>query len=360
MLSRRLFWRGAMHVPSLVSRPVAAADSRSPQMWLSLHDVEPRAGKSLDNTEAFARAIEAVHQRRLGTLWIPPGEYPLRSLQLRDCVAVRGAGRESTVLQALAGNDPGFVTIQRGPVRHTGLVGLTLRGGTREKAKNAQQWALYVVARAAPSGHPHGGMWYSGFEDLNIENFDRGISLEGGGNNYLLPHQFFSMRDIVVDLAKSASGPSLSMSGQVAQGLFQQCLFDGASLLDKPAIHLRPDNGGDVAPALHHFDVCTIQTARLGILIEQAQNIALSNCWFENVHASIRVAPGSYGISITGNRFANAGEAAPAITFEPDTSGTISGNVYAGDRTREPAHVASDAKVSGDGGTSIWGAGRSR
>jgi hypothetical protein len=168
------------------------------------------------------------------------------------------------------------------------------------------------------------------------------------------------MRDIVVDLAKSASGPTLSISGQVAQGLFQQCLFDSASLLDKPAIHLRPDNDGDVAPALHHFDVCTIQTARLGILLEQAQNIALSNCWFENVHASIRVAPGSYGISITGNRFANAGEAAPAITFESDTSGTISGNVYAGDRTREPAHVASDAKVSGDGGTSIWGAGRSR
>jgi hypothetical protein len=329
-------------------------------MFFSLHDVEPRAGKSLDNTEAFAKAIEVVHQRRLGTLWIPPGEYPLRTLQLRDCVVLRGAGRESTILQALAGNDPGLVTIEQGPVRHTGLASLTLRGGTREKAKNEQQWALRVVARAAPFGYPHGGMWYSRFEDLSIEYFDRGISLEGGGNTYLLPHQFFSMRDMLVDLPRSASGPSLLMSGQVAQGLFQQCLFDSAGLLNAPAIHLRLDEGGHLAPSLHHFDVCTIQTARLGVLIEQAQNITISNSWFENDHAGIQVAQGSYGINITGNRFANAGESAPAITFEQDTTGTIDGNVYAGDRTRETTHIASDAKVSRDGGTSIWGAGLSR
>jgi hypothetical protein len=329
-------------------------------MFFSLHDIEPRAGKSLDNTEAFAEAIEVVHQRRLGTLWIPPGEYPIRTLQLRDCVMLRGAGRESTILEALACNDPGFVTIEEGPVRHTGLANLTLRGGTREKANNEHQWAIRIVARAAPSGYPHAGMWYSRFDDLNIEYFGRGISLEGGGNSYLLPHQFFSMRDMLVDLAGSASGPGLLMSGQVAQGLFQQCMFDSAAPLNEPAIHLRLDEDGHLAPALHHFDTCTIQTARLGVLIEEAQNITISNSWFENDHAGVRVAQRSYGINITGNRFANAGETAPAITFEHDTTGAISGNVYAGNRTRETTKIASDAKVSRDGETSIWGAGPSR
>jgi hypothetical protein len=358
MLSRRLFWRGMAPSAWLLSlRPATAASAMAPSFF-SLYDVEPRAGQSIDNTEGFAKAIEIAHQQRLGTLWIPPGHYPLRTLQLRDTVVLRGAGRESTILHAMRGEDPALVTMEPGPVRYTGLVGLSLRGGQREKANNPGQWAMRLVARPAPIGHPHGGMWNSYFGDIGILDFDRGIGLEGGAEGYLLPHQFFSMRDMIVVLAGSASGPHLEMTGQVSQGLFQQCLFDSAMTVEGPAIHLGSPSTGQLAPALHHFDVCTVQSAQIAFLIEGAQNISISNSWFENDRSGVKVARGSYGINLTGNRFANSADSAPAVEFEDSTSGTLRGNVYAGDRTRQRMRISANSNVSVDKGTSIWGAGQ--
>jgi len=325
--------------------------------FFSLDDVEPRAGEAIDNTDAFAKAIDVAHQHRLGTLWIAPGRYPLRTLQLRDSVMLRGAGREATVIEALSGEDPALVTIEPGPVRYTGLTGLSLQGGAPQKATNPKQWAMQLVARPAAVGYPHGGMWNSYFSDFGISHFDRGIALEGGDEGYLLPHQFFSMRDMFVDLAASASGPHLEMTGQVAQGLFQQCLFDSASTVHGPAIHLGSASGGQLAPCLHHFDVCTVQSAQIAFLIEGAQNISISNSWFENDQSGVKIAKDSYGINLTGNRFANAAESGPAIQFDDDTSGSLRGNLYAGDRTRQRRRTSAKANVSADNGTSIWGAG---
>jgi hypothetical protein len=357
MLSRRSFWRGIPPSAWLLSlRPAKAATA--PASFFSLYDVEPHAGPSIDNTAAFANAIEIAHEQRLGTVWIPAGRYPLRTVQLRDAVVIRGAGRDATVLEALRGDEVALVTIAPGPVRYTGLVGLSLRGGQREKANNPRQWAIRLVASPAPVGYPHGGMWNSCFSDIEIMDFDRGIALEGGEEGYLLPHQFFSMRDMVVDLAGSAIGPHLEMTGQVAQGLFQQCLFDSARAVDGPAIHLGSRSTGQHAPCLHHFDICTVQSAQLGFLMEGAQNVTISNCWFENDRSGVKIGPHSYGINLTGNRFANAADAAPAIEYADDTTGTIQGNLFAGVRTRQQMRISMNARVSNDQGTSIWGAGQ--
>jgi hypothetical protein len=357
MLSRRSFWRGIPPSAWLFSLQPARA-ATAPGSFFSLYDVEPRAGSSIDNTAAFAKAIEIAHEQRVGTLWIPAGHYPLRTVQLRDAVVIRGAGRDATVLEALHGDDVALVTLAPGPVRYTGLVGLSLRGGRREKANNPRQWAIRLVASPAPVGHPHGGMWNSCFSDVEIMDFDRGIALEGGEEGYLLPHQFFSMSNMVVDLAESAVGPHLEMTGQVAQGLFQQCLFDSAAAVDGPAIHLGSRSTGQLTPCLHHFDLCTVQSAQLGFLIEGAQNVSISNCWFENDGSGVKIDRDSCGINLTGNRFANAADAAPAIEYADGTTGMIQGNLFAGDRTRQQMRISVNAKVSSDQGTSIWGAGQ--
>jgi hypothetical protein len=358
MLSRRIFWRGIAPTAWLLSLRPARAVTATPRNFFSLHDVEPRAGRSIDNTEAFAKASEIARQQRLGTVWIAPGVYPIHTLQLRDSVMLRGAGREATILEALPGEDPALVAMEPGPVRYTGLVGLSLRGGRRERANNPRQWAMRLVAHPAPIGYPHGGMWNSCFSDIEISHFDRGIALEGAGEGYLLPHQFFSMRDMIVDLAGSASGPHLEMTGQVAQGLFQQCLFDSATDIKGPAIQLSSPSTAGHAPSLHHFDVCTVQSAQIAFLIEGAQNISISNCWFENDRSGVKVAPGSYAINLTGNRFANTGDSAAAIEYEDGTSGTLRGNLYAGARTRQKKRISPNSDVSADQGTSIWGAGQ--
>src|SRR5690348_14882133 len=121
MLSRRLFWCGIPPTAWLLSMQSATAAGATPRTFFSLYDVEPRAGQSIDNTEAFAKASEIAHEERLGTIWIPPGHYPVHSLRLRDAVVLRGAGREATILEALPGEDPALVTMEPGPVRYTGL-----------------------------------------------------------------------------------------------------------------------------------------------------------------------------------------------------------------------------------------------
>jgi hypothetical protein len=326
----------------------------------SIFDVEPNAGKSIDNTKAFDRAIELASREGIGTIWIPPGEYPIRSLRLRGGVILRGSGRGATVISALASSEPAIVTLDEGPVLYSGLSGLTLQGGSVEKATNPGQWGMQLKAAPAPQGRPHGGLWWSHFEDVGVNNFDRGIALEGGGKSYLLPHQFFSMRDMQVIMPMSAVGPNLLLSGQVNQGMFQQIHFDSLSTLVSSAIHLMRDSSGEVGPGLHHFDLCTVQSVPLGFLIDSAQNITISNTWFENDGAGVHVLKDSFAINILQNHFANAGQDAPAIRFDDGTSGSVRENLFAGPRTRGTVEIARSAKVQCDDGTIIWGAQKTR
>lgn len=356
-ISRRTAFKsilsGLYFVKTLEYAYARPANARFP---FSILDVEPRAGKSLDNTDAFEKAISVASREKLGSVWLPPGEYPARRLKLQNSVFLHGGGRGATIISALPSEDPAFVTMDEGPVLYSGLRNLTVKGGTPAMATNAGQWGVQLIGVAAKEGVHHGGLWWSHFEDLEVLHFDRGLALEGGGQDFMVPHQFFSMRDMLVMLPGSAIGPNLLMSGQVAQGLFEQCQFDSVSKHKSPAVHITHNAGGTVAPALHHFDVCTLQTAGLGFLIDRAQNITVSNSWFENDDAGVRVTNEAFEINIIQNRFANSGDENPAISFEPSTSGVITGNLFAGARTHETIRIAPEAKVVSDEGAIIWGA----
>jgi hypothetical protein len=341
-----------------VAPSFAAVPAIPKQYGLSLLEVAPDASELIDNTDSFANAIDYASRNGLGTLFVPAGIFPLRKLVLRDSVKIVGAGRNATVLQALPSAEPGLVVLDGGPVRYSGLSGLTLRGGVPDKATNPGQWAMRLQGSAKEGlDKPHGGLWWSEVRDLAILSFDNGIFLNGGGKSYLLPNQFLTFSNIICYAIAAAAGRTLKIVGQNAQILFQQVQFDfmgGAAATT--SVQVGGDSPDAINPSIVHFDVCTFQSARQAVSVRGAQNVAFTSCWFESNGGGIVALENAAGISIANSRFANTGDAMGAINFSPKTTGTVISNIFAGVRTSKTVVVGDSAQVVQIGNFSILGA----
>jgi len=336
----------------------AAVPAIPKQYGLSLLDVAPAAGELQDNTDSFASAIDFAYRNALGTLFIPAGTFPLRKLVLRDTVKIVGSGRNATVLQSLPSSEPGLVVLDDGPVRYSGLTGLTLQGGAAGKANNPAQWAIWLKGAAkVGQDKAHGGLWWSEFRDLSIQTFDNGIFLNGGGKSYLLPNQFLTFSNIICYAVSAATGRTLKIVGQNAQILFQQIQFDflgGASATT--SVQVGGESPDAINPSIVHFDVCTFQNALQAVSVRGAQNVAFTSCWFESDGGGIVAMESAVGISIANSRFANTGFAMGAVNFSDNSTGTVIGNVFAGTRTNKTILVANGAQVVQMGNTLTMGA----
>jgi hypothetical protein len=316
----------------------------------------PCAPDEPDCTERLQAAIDSASARKTGALLLEAGEYRIRTLALKSNVRLIGAGRGATVIRALPSAEPGLISITRGPVVHSGLSNLRLVGGSAKAIVNPRQWAFYAAAQAAPEGLPHGGLWWSSFDQLYVEGFGQGFAFFGGESDHLLPHQFNELNEIVVILGENATGPGLLLSGQVSQFSFRQVQLDGRTYVDGASIRIVKPFLSKSGPSLHHFDVLTAQGVAQAAEIDGGQNILFTNCWFENDDGGILVKSGSQAIEIDNCRFANAASKRPAIEFENGTSGSIRGNIFAGERTRRTVAIADGAQVADTGNTLIWGA----
>lgn len=335
----------AVHV--LPRAGIAAQDS------FSLSSFIPSGATLADYTQVFAEAISEAARLKVGRIFVPAGTFPVNGIKLLNGIVIEGAGRNATTISAIEGFTDSLVTLDSGPVLNAGLRNVSLSGGTTAKATNPGQWAMRLKSSAATTGKAHGGLWWSLFENVSANGFDKGIWFEGGGGDYLLPHQFVSLRDLVVYGNEASTGPGLRMSGQVNQFMFSQIHLDR---FQTGTLEIVESPDGKASPKLHHFDVATMQGAEQAVTIAGGHNISFTNCWFEQNDAAILVRPKSFGISITGCRFANSGKKQGAVVFEKGASGSVFGNVFAGPYTKRSLNIADIAAVAASDNIFIWGA----
>ncbi|SON54767.1 Pectate lyase superfamily protein [Hartmannibacter diazotrophicus] len=342
----------------LFAMPSLAEDNTVGKPVVFAEKIHPKS----DITDLLDDALEECSKKRLGAVVLPAGEYYAKSIKLRHNTKLIGMGASSTRLIARSRSEASaFLTIDEGPVVRSGAKGLSLIGGTNAKPFNPGQWAFHAEARPEPGAKlAHGGLWQSLFEDIEIRGFSQGVHLDGGGSSTLLPNQFLSFREFFVFLTPEPTGPSMKVTGQSAQTIFQQCQFDcQGSRSPYPTVEIGPsERSGRVAPAVLRFEVCTFQNARYGALLKNTQNVSFETCWFEQLDGGVEVGEGCSAVTIEGCRFANAGNIDPAVSFAPGTQGAVRSNVFAGKETRVSRRFGAKADVVDENNSFFWGAGK--
>jgi hypothetical protein len=348
-ISRRAF-AGAILFAGVPAQGRAATGEQFNALRLS--DMSEAIKPNTDITAVLDRALQLAAQRNVGQVLLPGGEYLVETIKMRSRVKLKGLGRGATRLKTIAGATANaLVTLSEGPVINAGLEGMTLVGGTPDRAINPSQWAIDLDAKpVAGSKPPNGGLWWSSIQDVGIVGFSKGVRLQGGAipGNYQLPHQFVSVRDFVVYLSKDASGPALKLAGQVAQISFDQCQFDHfGGIGDLTLLELGRVNStaGGPEPSLLRFEMCTFQSARQAVAMAEVQNVSFNSCWFEQLQGGIEVGKNSSGVIVNGSRFANAASLKPAIEFLEGSHGTVSSNIFAGSATRSSVRSAAKSRV---------------
>jgi hypothetical protein len=256
-----------------------------PQWWGARGDDQE------DDTVAIQRAIDqAAEDVTVGRqIFLPAGKYYVSSLVLRNNTSLRGEGPRHTTIRPLAGsNAPYLLTIQDGP-----LLGIELADLFFEAAApaNANQGVMRFTAQADNSPAEHGGIWYANFRRLRLRGFDGvNIWLEGGTEDYQLPHQFIHFEEVNVFRACSDTSVSLRLSGQVQHVSLVNSSFDtflGCTSGTNVEIGVTDNPGGKTGNI--QFINCSVQKGDLGIDLIRAENIIFNQTWFENLNRTIRV-----------------------------------------------------------------------
>lgn len=334
--------------------PLVAKSEIASSRPLALQDVAEGIKPGADITEPLEKALALAQLQNIGEVLLPAGEYLVKSIKMISKVKLKGLGRGSTRLKVVPESSGPLIVLGNGPIIYTAIEGVTLVGGTPSAAINPGQYAINLEAKPIAGSTPaNGGLWWSYIQDVAIIGFSRGIRVQGGAvpGNYQLPHQFISVRDLVVFLSKDATGPALKLTGQVAQITFEQCHFDhNGGIGELTLVEIGRVGESKTAkgpePSLLRFSVCTFQSARQGVVMAGSQNIAFESCWFEQLQGGILAGKNSVGTLISGCRFANAASVRPAIEFVDDAQGTVSSNVFAGSRTMASIRVSPAGRVA--------------
>jgi hypothetical protein len=237
------------------------------------------------------------------TVFIPNGQYFLnKPLILKDGVTL--LGEENTILSAV--NDPEFdYLIKMDSLRvRVSVENLWLNG--RDKAEVG---GMFLESKKGGKDDD-GGLWSSSFKNIKIVNImGHGIHLKGGDSksNYRTPNQFNIFEDIAIKRSNDKKN-CLRMTGQNGQQTFINCFFEGRR---KGEINVNENVLIEseleyLTNSVISFINCTFQLAEYGIVIKNAHNITIDNCWFENLYVSIH-SENSKKINILNSRFSNAG-----------------------------------------------------
>ena len=294
-------------------------------------------GYGANYTDEIQRAIDFARtnaelnpQVKSSTVYIPNGSYVLDNIILKSGINIIGESLENTNIYATEGdgtsNDYLF-TIESGRmvinISNLNIIGVrTIEG----KAIYTKKGCFKFEATLNNLGG--GGLMYSNIKNIQIRFFmQNGIYLKGGsGSVKSRVNQFNVFENIRIvrhgDGLFSYDNHALKMFGQNGQHSFINCQFDGfhfnedgITVYDR-GINVMIENGGDVTTNVATFLNCTFQEADYGIIIKQAENVTIDNCWFEYLGVAITVQGNaglnpeelipSKSINILNNRFANA------------------------------------------------------
>jgi hypothetical protein len=314
-------------------------------------------GPTKGMADAQARTFDIQHRIDVaaaqggGVINLPSGRLPVLPFVLKSGVILRGTGKGATNLVCVGSGTDAAVSLGAGPIRYAGLQSLSITNDSRNCGIG-----LKFVSQPSASGKAHGGLWWSAFSDLEILGFDCGLSLEGGGGNFLLPHQFVTFERIYIRGTGAAS--SVQLKGQVNQVRFRDSMFELDRQASKSKFSMidisEASSRGDPAPKVITFDQCTFQQAAVALSASRVQGLQISSSWFENNGISVTVSD-TIGLSIEGCRFANAGDMGAAVQLLGRSQGSEKNNVYAGEKTQSSLKIDGASRLSTDS-VAVWGA----
>lgn len=295
-----------------------------------------KGGDTLDDTAAIQEAIDFVGNYfktsapKGGTVYFPKGTYYVTELILRNRVSLLGQfggtiikpskNSEGKYNNSLVRLDDGFVEYIRiegfmfyGDVFTQNADG-SISTSTEEVDMNCFEFN---------ADQTDGGLWFSNLKNISISKFKKdGIRFIGGtdyelNNIYNRVNQFITLENVRVIKPMAIESRSLYMFGQNAQVNFVNCSFSGTHGNASRGTNVwiestsqDPDGANDPGPqtSLLNFDTCTFEHSELGIRMQGAYAININECWFENLDKAVELTGFSKGITISGNKFSNAGK----------------------------------------------------
>jgi|SRR5471032_304280 len=275
------------------------------------------------------------------------GVYPVTRIIHYSGTPLQGMGSRNTFISALPfdpanGKPYGMLELAPGVVQGAHISGITFCGSPSyvygTAAVNPNQWGFYCHAQYDAS-YVEGGFWHSNLVDVCFWNFKKGIWSRGGYTqaNSKRPHQWIDFSDVQVEVqdggepwlftgqhgqisVRGGQGKSIS-SSVVTRALYSVKIavdpapsttayegINGESTSDVSGV----GNASRAGHNINFSDGFSFQGSQKGLWVDgPARNITSDGCWYETLAQAVTMT-GDGNISLSNNRFANAGIGATA------------------------------------------------
>lgn len=276
-----------------------------------IYAVSPNVNLNLGTIDPGYKAI---------TIYLGPFTYTVKQITLRKGMKIIGMGASGgvngsvtcsvaapcngTALQSVNGNNPVFVIPQANnqPSTNVHLSGFRVLGSVG----NTSQDGFFLDA----SSTQNSGLWYSVFEDINVEGFSGvGIHLRARANDFLSSDQWLLFRNVTV-LRNSGGGNALRLEGSVFELHFTNCQFDGRSIGDGTNIYIGGIPGGGLSgfPVGIVFQGMVSQSAATAVQLDGGINIRFNGSHHEQLWGGYLITNnnniGTRGVTISESYFA--------------------------------------------------------
>src|ERR1700685_3112912 len=285
------------------------------------------------------------------TILLGPVQYVIPQIMLASNFRIYGAGMGGgntagnlTIIQTTSNSLDAIVLPAAAVVQGVVLDGLRIRaipGNTTQKGLN--------ITATKPATGQNSGLWYSSFRNCTFGADGPGVDHFRGGNMYFSAlaaaapavNQFLDFTN-VQSFRNSSTGHCLDMIGQNGQFLFDQCEFDGTVAGSGTNINLADD--GVNLPYSNTWQLCTIQSASIGVQVRGSWSNAFNGCHFEQmgsagVGGAFNLAAGAnnnLGFTISNCDFQTSGQVSGAAYYVQDTSLSGQGILFTGNFMTEP------------------------
>ncbi|PAC29237.1 hypothetical protein [Flectobacillus sp. BAB-3569] len=274
----------------------------------AIADYDKNTGIGTDNTEAFNKCNEFCAIMGY-TMYIPAGDYGLRYQNLKTA-NIKGEGMDKSRLFAQTSTETGFFRIAVAPLQQVNFSDFRLVG---KNGSATHGMYLKGVAQNIPAYT--GGVWYSNFTNITVENFVgnqwhiEAIDVNINGQLGDLANQFVNLTNCNGYKVNSTTSRSLYILGQAGQMTFTTCSFDGQTSFmpfqqGQTNVEIRKNIATDDNVYCLNFVNCTIQNSHKGIYTYSVRGVNLFGCYFENVSVSIEAGDASC-INLKNPTFAN-------------------------------------------------------
>lgn len=295
-----------------------------------------------DDTAAIQAAIDVAASSGVSaTVFLPKGQFIVRTLRLAKGISLRGSGRDKTIIYAKSGDgSAALLTFPTGYADHVFVDDLTLWGGG---ANNPGQHGIYAYARSADGSGSSSGWGSGGMHRVTIRNFyGDALWLRGGGGTgrELWQHQFLVLDQVELIAEKTvAASAALRVSGKVGQVTYNNVQFNtSAGTSESAGTNLvisteRDDSGTSISTSssyAHTFINCSVEGRNRGVTVEGAFSITFVGTFMEALGFGLKAMTDSRGITMVGTHFANAGHTAAAAGSLVEGNGTSTVSVVGG------------------------------